>query len=87
MVEVTNLEVTKGIEIGSVLYLPPSDNPGSTLVPVVFEGIGYRPWKRGMIRSLSIKNKLGFINRDSKKPLTTDPNYEQWERCDNMIPS
>ena len=87
MVEVTNLEVTKGIEIGSVLYLHPSDNPGAPLVPVVFDGIGYRTWKRGMIRSLSVKNKLGSINGDSKKPLPTDPNYKQWERCDNMVTS
>ncbi|KAH0771050.1 hypothetical protein KY290_015031 [Solanum tuberosum] len=87
MVEVTNLEVTKGIEIGSVLYLHPSDNPGAPLVPVVFDGIGYRSWKRGIIKSLSVKNKLGFINGDSKKPLSTDPDCKQWERCDNMVTS
>ena len=39
------VEVTKGIEIGSVLYLHPSDNLGAPLVPVVFDGIGYRTWK------------------------------------------
>ncbi|KAH0651014.1 hypothetical protein KY284_030926 [Solanum tuberosum] len=87
MVEVANLEVTKGIEIWSVLYLHPSDSPGAPIVPVIFDGIGYRSWRRGIIRSLLVKNKLGFINGDAKKPLSTDPDYKQWERCDNMVTS
>ncbi|KAH0766351.1 hypothetical protein KY285_002222 [Solanum tuberosum] len=87
MVEVADLGITKTIEVGSVLYLHPSDSPGASLVPVPFDGIGYRSWRRGILRSLSVKNKLRFINGESKKPPSNDPEYRQWERCDDMVTS
>ncbi|KAL3342835.1 hypothetical protein AABB24_026728 [Solanum stoloniferum] len=87
MVEVTDPRVTKTIEIGSVLYLHPSDSPSASLVPVPFDGIGYRSWRKGILRSLSLKNKLGFINGESKKPPSNDLEYRQWERCDDMATS
>ncbi|XP_009630157.1 uncharacterized protein [Nicotiana tomentosiformis] len=69
------------------LYIHPSDSPGSTLVPVPFDGIGYRSWRRSVLRSLSVKNKLGFINGDSKRPDVTSSHFCQWERCDDMVTS
>ncbi|KAH0715055.1 hypothetical protein KY284_007960 [Solanum tuberosum] len=39
------------------------------------------------MRSLSVKNKLGFINGECKKPALNSPQYRQWERCDNMVTS
>uniref|UniRef100_A0A0V0IKK6 Putative ovule protein n=1 Tax=Solanum chacoense TaxID=4108 RepID=A0A0V0IKK6_SOLCH len=63
----------------------PSDNPGAKLVPVQFAGIGYRSWRRSVLRSLSVKNKLGFINGDCPRPQSNHPSYRQWERCDDIV--
>ncbi|XP_070014377.1 uncharacterized protein LOC142175145 [Nicotiana tabacum] len=75
------------IDSSSSLYMHPSDNPGATLVSVPFNGIGYRSWRRSVLRALSVKNKLGFINGDCKKPDLESPKYGLWERCDDMVTS
>lgn len=72
------------IDISSPLYIHPSDSPSLPLVPVVFEGIGYKSWRKSIERSLSVKNKLGFINEECRKSADNSPQYRQWERCDNM---
>ncbi|XP_019252784.1 PREDICTED: uncharacterized protein LOC109231589 [Nicotiana attenuata] len=51
-----------GIDPSDPLYLHPSDNPKAMLVLVPFSGIGYRSWRRSVMRGLSVKNKLGFIS-------------------------
>ncbi|XP_019251166.1 PREDICTED: uncharacterized protein LOC109230091 [Nicotiana attenuata] len=72
------------IDSSSPLYMHPSDNPGAMLVPIPFNGIGYRSWRRSVLRALSVKNELGFINGDYKKPDLESPKYRLWERCDDM---
>jgi len=62
-------------DVNSSLYMHPSNNPGASLVPIPFDGTWYKSWKRGVYRSLSIKNKLGFINGECKKP---DPGTLQY---------
>ncbi|XP_019242696.1 PREDICTED: uncharacterized protein LOC109222849, partial [Nicotiana attenuata] len=69
------------------LYMHSSESAGSTLVSVVFDGTGYRSWRRGVLRALSVKNKVGFINGKCKKPDSNHPTFEQWERCDDMVTS
>ncbi|XP_049391483.1 uncharacterized protein LOC125855849 [Solanum stenotomum] len=77
-----------GIEnANSSLYMHPSDNSGATLVPIPFDGTGFRSWKRGVYRALSVKNKFGFVNRECKRPDLETPQYHQWERCDNIVTS
>lgn len=34
------------VEKSDALYIHPSDNPGMMLVPVQFDGMGYRSWRR-----------------------------------------
>ncbi|KAH0672002.1 hypothetical protein KY284_023089 [Solanum tuberosum] len=75
------------IDSNSPLYIHPSDNPGAMFVPVQFTGIGYRSWRRSVLRSLYVKNKLGFINGDCQRPQSDHPSYRQWERCDNIVTS
>nr|XP_009592340.1 uncharacterized protein LOC104089199 [Nicotiana tomentosiformis] len=75
------------INATSPLYIHSSDSPGSTLVPAPFDEIGYRSWRRSVLRALSVKNKLGFINGDSKRPDVTSLHFRQWERCDDMVTS
>ncbi|XP_019251133.1 PREDICTED: uncharacterized protein LOC109230056 [Nicotiana attenuata] len=69
------------------LYMHPSESAGSILVPVVFDRTGYRSWRRGVLKALSVKNKVGFINGKCKKPNSGHPTFEQWERCEDMVTS
>ncbi|XP_015165738.1 uncharacterized protein [Solanum tuberosum] len=73
--------------VGGPLYIHPSDSAGAVLVPVAFDGTGFSSWKRGVLRSLSVKNKLGFINGECMKPAPDSPDNRQWERCDAMVTS
>ena len=57
------------------------------MLPRVFDGTGYRSWRRAVLRALSVKSKTGFINGAIVKPISTDPNFMQWERCDDMVTS
>ena len=80
--------VTSGNDTNGVLYVHPSDNPGMMLVPVQFDGTGYRSWRRGVMRALSVKNKLGFIDGSCEKPSSNNsPLLRQWQRCDDMVTS
>ncbi|XP_060190809.1 uncharacterized protein LOC132620127 [Lycium barbarum] len=66
-------------------YINPSQNIGPALVLVAFNGVGYRSWRRCVLRGISVKNKMNFINGKSKRPALDDPTYEQWVRCDDMV--
>jgi len=75
------------IDTSDPLYVHPSDNPRSLIVPVPFDGMGYRSWRRSILRSLSVKNKLGFVTGDCKKPAANSPQLRLWQRCDDMVTS
>ncbi|XP_070017766.1 uncharacterized protein [Nicotiana sylvestris] len=75
------------IDTSSTFYMHPSDNPGIALVPIPFDGFGYHSLRRGVMRSLSGKNKLDFINGDCKKLDPDSSSYRLWERCDDMVTS
>ncbi|XP_069149155.1 uncharacterized protein [Solanum lycopersicum] len=79
--------VTSGSNTNGVLYVHPSDNPGMMLVPVQFDGIGYRSWRKGVMRALSVKNKLGFVDGSCEKPNNNLSQLRQWQRCDDMVTS
>lgn len=40
-----------------------------------------------VLRALSVKNKVGFVNGECKKLDPGMTRYRQWERCDNMVTS
>ena len=71
----------------STLYIHPLDSPGMVLVPTQFDGTGYRSWRRGVMRALSVKNKLGFIDGSCVKPTANSNQSHQWQRCDDMVTS
>ncbi|XP_059289427.1 uncharacterized protein LOC132042934 [Lycium ferocissimum] len=66
-------------------FLTSSDSPGMNLININFDGTSYGNWKRGVLISLSAKNKLGFINGGCKKPAEDSPLFEQWRRCNDMV--
>lgn len=57
------------------------------LVPVQFDGTGYRSWRRGVLRALSVKNKSGFIDGSCTKPAENSLQLRQWQICDDMVTS
>ncbi|XP_015168590.1 uncharacterized protein [Solanum tuberosum] len=69
-----------GNDTSNALYVHRSDNPGMALVLVQFDGTGYRSWRRGVLRALSVKNKLGFIDGSCEKPHADSPTSRQWQR-------
>nr|XP_025884882.1 uncharacterized protein LOC104645967 [Solanum lycopersicum] len=81
MIEVVNYVVGSSSSVpaptnfdaGSPLYIHPSDNTCSVLVPVPFDGV--------------VKNKLRFINGECMKPSPQSPDYRQLERSDAMVTS
>ncbi|XP_009778371.1 uncharacterized protein [Nicotiana sylvestris] len=78
---------TGNLDSTNPLYMHPSESAVMTLVPVVFYGTGYRSWRRGVLRALSVKNKVGFITRKCKKPNLDEVTYNQRARCDDMVTS
>ncbi|KAH0739575.1 hypothetical protein KY290_038280 [Solanum tuberosum] len=81
----TSSDAVTMIDTGKPLYIHPSDNPSFTLAPTPFDGTGYRSWKRSVLRSLSVKNKLDFVTGEYPKPDTPSTTVRQWERCDDMV--
>ncbi|XP_070021577.1 uncharacterized protein [Nicotiana sylvestris] len=73
------------INTSNPLYIYPSNSPGMTLVPVLFDRIEYLSCRRSVLRALSVKNKLEFINGEFRKPSPDSPQFRQWEMCDDMV--
>ncbi|XP_024963247.1 uncharacterized protein LOC112503439 [Cynara cardunculus var. scolymus] len=67
------------------LFLSQNDNPGTMLVTKIFYGKSFGTWKRAMSLALSIKNKLGFVTRRTKKRAEDDPTYDDWKRCNSIV--
>ncbi|KAH0683497.1 hypothetical protein KY290_022117 [Solanum tuberosum] len=78
---------SSGIDTGSHFYIHSSDSPGAVFVPVSFNGTGFHSWRRSVLRFLSVKNKLVFINGECKRPDPNHSTYRQWVRCDDMVTS
>lgn len=57
-----------GMDPSDPLYLHPSNSPGAMLVSVAFSVVGYRSWRRAILRGLSVKNKTSFISGECKQP-------------------
>lgn len=66
-------------------FLTSSDNYGINVININFDGTIYGKWCRGVLISLSAKNKLGFINRTCPCPALDSPLFEQWKRCNDMV--
>ncbi|XP_019231650.1 PREDICTED: uncharacterized protein LOC109212458 [Nicotiana attenuata] len=66
-------------------FLTSSDNPGVNLININFDGTSYANWRRGVLISLTAKNKLGFINGSFPCPSSDSPLIDQWQRCNDMV--
>lgn len=69
----------------SVYHIHPFDASTTQLVYVKFNSNGCYRWKRSMILTLSVKNKLGFVDGSIDVPETTSTRYKSRERCNNFV--
>ncbi|KAL6123974.1 hypothetical protein ACLB2K_076490 [Fragaria x ananassa] len=67
------------------LYLHHSDQPGAVLVSQALEEDNYVEWKQSMASSLTIKNKIGFVNGTLPCPQFNEEEKTQWTRCDALV--
>lgn len=74
------------IDPTSALYMHPSENAGSSLIPTVFDGTGYTSWRRGIIKRFICEKQNWFYKWKSVKARPS-PEYPLWERCDDMVTS
>jgi len=75
----------KMVEANHPYFLTSSDSLGMNLININFDGTTYGNWRKGVLISLSAKNKFGFINGTCKKPKEDAPLFEQWRRCNDMV--
>ncbi|XP_019236981.1 PREDICTED: uncharacterized protein LOC109217208 [Nicotiana attenuata] len=80
-----NQNASNNLDSTNPMYMHPSESAGTTLVHVAFDGTRNRSWRRGVLRALSMKKKVGFITEKCKKPNLDDATYDQWARCDDMV--
>ena len=75
------------IDDPSALYLlHHSDSPGLVLVSQHLTRDNYSSWSKAMTIALSVKNKVGFIDRLISKPEGNDLNlFNSWIRNNNMV--
>ena len=70
----------------SPFFLHHSDNPGVVLVSQPLSGDNYASWSRAMLISLSVKNKIGFVDGSISKPDGTDLDLlNSWMRNNNVV--
>ena len=69
----------------SIFYIHPSDSSTSQIVSVKFNGTGFTNWQRSMLLSLSVKNKLGFVDGSVPKPAANSPDLKAWDRCNDLV--
>lgn len=67
-----------GVDLSSPFYMHPSDNPNAMLVSVSFNGVGYKSWRRSVLCALYVKNKVGFINGECKRPDPDSQKLRMW---------
>ncbi|XP_024444651.1 uncharacterized protein LOC112324715 [Populus trichocarpa] len=64
------------------------DNPAAALVSELLTADNYVSWSRAISRALRAKNKLAFVNGTLSKPTDiSDPLFEAWERCNDLVVS
>jgi len=72
-------------DTSNLLYVHPSDHPGSPLISQVFDGKFYSEWRRSVKIALSVKNKLCFIDGTLAKPSSESDLLKNWKRCNDLV--
>lgn len=82
-----NYNSSNALPVGAVspYFLHHADNPGLVFVSQTLVGENYFSWSSAMLISLSVKNKLGFIDGSITRPVDSDPMINPWIRNNNMV--
>lgn len=75
------------IDVGSPLYLHPSDNSDQVLVNKLFDGNCFGSWRKSVKIALCARNKLGLIDRFVEEPAKHYSTYREWERANELVMS
>ncbi|KAK4280541.1 hypothetical protein QN277_012155 [Acacia crassicarpa] len=83
----TSLSLTSAstIDPTSPYYIHLNENPALVLVAPLLDGSNYHGWARAMRMALLLKNKLKFVDGSILPPPATDPSFQVWERCNNLV--
>lgn len=74
------------LEHSHPLCLQHTDTPSMFLIPIKLTSPeNYSLWSRSLRLALSVKNKLGFIDRTSVKASYKGDLPTQWERCNVVV--
>ncbi|XP_012856897.1 PREDICTED: uncharacterized protein LOC105976150 [Erythranthe guttata] len=73
-------------DVSSPFYLHPSDGPGLVLVSQLLSEDNFASWSRAMQISLTVKNKLGFINGTITEPSRDEAVlHNAWVRNNSIV--
>lgn len=75
-------DLITSLDLQNPLFIHPSDNSGMVLTTIQLTGENYRRWKKSVTKSLSVKNKLGFV--DGSVVHSVENSY-QWNRCNDLV--
>ncbi|KAJ0786024.1 putative RNA-directed DNA polymerase [Helianthus annuus] len=82
----TSVTLISKLDIGSPLYLHPSDSSALTIVSIKLKGTeNYTVWASAMKLALEAKNKYGFIDGKCEKPKDDVVLSAQWDRCNSVV--
>ncbi|KAL0358417.1 UNVERIFIED_CONTAM: hypothetical protein Sangu_0691100 [Sesamum angustifolium] len=68
-----------------ILKLHTGNHPRMSLVSSLLDGRNYLPWSQSVRLALGAKQKLGFVDGTSEKPLGNKDKIEQRERVECMV--
>ncbi|KAL5128348.1 hypothetical protein HKD37_14G040611 [Glycine soja] len=66
-------------------YMHPNENPSLILIQPMLDNKNYQIWCRSMKVALISKNKVKFVDGTLSPPPISDPLYEPWLRCNNLV--
>ncbi|KAL0456896.1 UNVERIFIED_CONTAM: hypothetical protein Slati_1028800 [Sesamum latifolium] len=69
------------------LKVQATDNPRSSLVSNLLDGMNFLSWSRSVKIALGAKMKLGFIKGKNSKHSESAEEFEQWTRADRLVVS
>ncbi|XP_021991325.1 uncharacterized protein LOC110888093 [Helianthus annuus] len=82
----TSITLISKLDIGSRLYLHPSDSSALTIGSIKLKGTeNYIVWASVMKLALEAKNKYGFMDGKCEKPEDDDVLSAQWDRCNSVV--
>ncbi|XP_062093821.1 uncharacterized protein LOC133799845 [Humulus lupulus] len=73
-------------QLDRMYHLGTRDNPNFLIVPkLLTRQENFQSWKRAVSISIAAKNKTPFIDGSLSRPPPSDPNFNSWVQCNNIV--